>query len=82
MVTPEEIAKVLAGEVIKRDVLDGEDAVKAQARVKRFYGKAARKPREASKNGEAVSASEGDSVPDVEGTQECVEDASSPSCNP
>lgn len=46
LVTPEEISKVLAGEVIKRDVLDGEDAAKAQARVRRFYGKAARKSKE------------------------------------
>lgn len=46
LVTPEEIALVLANEVLKRDVLEGDDASKAQARVRRFYGKAARRPRE------------------------------------
>ncbi len=45
LVPPEEIAKVLASEVLKRDVIEGDDAAKAQARVRRFYGKAARAPR-------------------------------------
>lgn len=47
LVAPEEITKVLMSEVLKRDVLEGEDAAKAQARVRRFYGKAAKRPREA-----------------------------------
>jgi predicted type IV restriction endonuclease len=46
LVTPEEIGMVLANEVLKRDVLEGDDATKAQARVRKFYGKAARRPRE------------------------------------
>lgn len=46
LVAPEEIAMVLANEVLKRDVLEGDEAAKAQARVRRFYGKAARRPRE------------------------------------
>ena len=46
LVTPEEIGMVLANEVLKRDVLEGDDASKAQARVRKFYGKAARRPRE------------------------------------
>jgi len=46
LVAPEEITKVLMSEVLKRDVLEGEDAAKAQARVRRFYGKAAKRPRE------------------------------------
>lgn len=47
LVTPEEIAMVLTNEVLKRDVLEGEEASKAQARVRRFYGKTVRRPREA-----------------------------------
>ena len=43
LVTPEEIQKVLTTEVLKRDVLEGDDASKAQARIRRFYGKAVRK---------------------------------------
>lgn len=46
LVAPEEIVKVLTNEVLKRDVLEGDDANKAQARVRRFYGKAARRPRD------------------------------------
>jgi hypothetical protein len=46
LVTPEEIAMVLTNEVLKRDVLEGDEAAKAQARVRRFYGKANRRPRE------------------------------------
>ena len=46
LVDTEEISQVLANEVLKRDVLEGEEAVKAQARVRRFYGKATRKTRE------------------------------------
>jgi hypothetical protein len=41
------VAKVLTNEVLKRDVLEGDDAAKAQARVRRFYGKATRRPRDA-----------------------------------
>ena len=79
MVTHEEIARVLAGEVIKRDVLDGDDAIKAQTRVKRFYGKATRKPRDANKNGEAVSTGEADPVIEADGIQGESEDAPHPS---
>lgn len=46
LVTPEEIVMVLTNEVLKRDVLEGDEAAKAQARVRRFYGKATRRPRE------------------------------------
>jgi len=41
--SPEEIVSVLQNEVIKRDVLDGEAAKKAQAEVRRFYNKVARR---------------------------------------
>lgn len=43
LVTPEEITKILTNEVIKRDVLEGEDALKAKSRVQRFYNKEARR---------------------------------------
>ena len=39
-----EISKVLTNEVLKRDALEGEEAGKAQSRVRRFYGKTIRKP--------------------------------------
>jgi len=45
LVEPEDISRVLSNEVLKRDVVEGEEAAKAQARVKRFYCKSARKPR-------------------------------------
>jgi predicted type IV restriction endonuclease len=47
LVAPEEVVMVLTNEVLKRDVLEGDEAAKAQARVRRFYGKAARRPRDA-----------------------------------
>ena len=46
LVSPEEITKVLTNEVLKRDVLEGEDAEREQTRVRRYYGKAVRKQRE------------------------------------
>ena len=64
LVSPEEITKVLAAEVIKRDVLEGEDAVKAQSRIRRFYGKTARKAK-----GE-------ESAPALSDTQKTKEDVS------
>jgi len=45
LVAPEDIIHVLENEVLKRDVIEGEEAQKAQSRLKRFYGKTARKPR-------------------------------------
>ena len=40
LVAPEDIKLVLENEVLKRDVIDGDEAKKAQSRVKRFYRKA------------------------------------------
>jgi len=48
LVTPEEITQVLSNEVLKRDVLDGEEAAKAQSRIRRFYGKSTRRAEESS----------------------------------
>ncbi len=48
IVTPEEIIQVLSNEVIKREVLDGEEAAKAQSRVRHFYEKASRRTRKSS----------------------------------
>jgi len=42
LVTPEEITKVLANEVLKREILEGEEATKAQSRVRQFFRKAAK----------------------------------------
>lgn len=46
LVPPEGIAKVLTDEVIKREVLEGEEATKAQSRVRRFYGRSEKRPRD------------------------------------
>jgi predicted type IV restriction endonuclease len=46
LVSSEEISKVLTNEVLKRDILEGDDAVREQNRVRRFYGKTIRKQRE------------------------------------
>jgi len=48
LVTSEEIIQVLSNEVIKREVLDGEEAAKAQSRIRRFYGKTTRRAKETS----------------------------------
>lgn len=42
LVTHEDIIRVLENEVIKRDVIEGDEAQKAQGRVKRFYRKASK----------------------------------------
>jgi len=46
LVSPEEITKVLTNEVLKRDILEGDDAAREQNRVRRYYGKATRKQKE------------------------------------
>jgi predicted type IV restriction endonuclease len=46
LVEPEDISRVLSNEVLKRDVVDGEEAAKAQAKVNKFYCKAARKSKQ------------------------------------
>ena len=46
LVEPEDISRVLSNEVLKRDVVEGEEASKAQARVNKFYCKAARKSKQ------------------------------------
>jgi len=43
LVAPEDIIHVLENEVLKRDVIEGEEAQKVQSRVKRFYGKTTKK---------------------------------------
>ncbi len=43
-VTPEKIVKILESEVLKRDVLEGDEAAKARARVRKLYGKAKKTP--------------------------------------
>lgn len=45
-VSVEDISKVLVSEVLKRDVVEGEEAIKAQKRVSRFYGRAAKRSKE------------------------------------
>ena len=43
LVDPESIMQVLKNEVIKREVIEGDEAVKAQSRVRRYYSRASRK---------------------------------------
>ncbi len=43
LVESEEITKVLINEVLKRDVLEGEEAARAQSQVRKFYGKMGRR---------------------------------------
>jgi len=38
----------LESEVLKRDVIEGDDAAKAQSRIRRFYSKTSKKVKEAS----------------------------------
>ncbi len=49
-ITGEEICKVLKGEVLKRDVLEGDEAIKANNRIRKFYGKVARRAKSASED--------------------------------
>jgi hypothetical protein len=56
LVDVEEISQVLSNEVLKRDILEGDEASKAQARVRRFYGKSTRKQRETTEEKEPASA--------------------------
>lgn len=46
LVSVEEINKVLMTEVLKRDTIEGDEATKAQARIKKYYGKLARRTKE------------------------------------
>ena len=48
MVSQEEISKVLSNEVLKRDTIEGDEATKAQARIRKYYGKLARRTKESS----------------------------------
>lgn len=50
LVAQEDIVHVLENEVLKRDVIEGEEAQKAQSRLKKFYGKSARKPHDQGKD--------------------------------
>lgn len=45
LVSGDEVCKVLRDEVLKRDVLEGEEALKAHNRVRKFYAKSARRAR-------------------------------------
>jgi len=47
-VTSDEIIKVLTNEVLKRDVLEGEEASKAHSRVRKFYGNVAKRAKASS----------------------------------
>ncbi len=61
-VTPEEIKQVLENEVLKRDVIEGEDAKKAQSRVRRFYRKTSKENVEGSASDSLAAQDQPDSV--------------------
>jgi len=55
LVSQEEILKVLTNEVLKRDTIEGDDAVKAQARIRKYYGKLSRRTKEPTQADEVTS---------------------------
>ncbi len=79
LVTPDEITKVLMNEVLKREVIDGEEASRAQARVRRFYGRAAKRSRQttgeqqAPENREQSGPETSFSDQPMNGSQDCTE---------
>lgn len=67
LASPEEIIKVLTGEVLKRDVLEGDEASKAQARIKKYFSKIARRSKdnvEAGKNEDSADSIDSSSPQD------------------
>ncbi|MDD5191215.1 MAG: type I restriction enzyme HsdR N-terminal domain-containing protein [Dehalococcoidales bacterium] len=58
LVGTEEITEVLMNEVLKRDVIEGDEATKAQSRVRRFYGKVARRPKDTGNETESEASQE------------------------
>ncbi|MEW6087671.1 MAG: restriction endonuclease subunit R [bacterium] len=64
LATPEEIAKVLTDEVLKRDIFEGEEASKAQNRVRRFYDKATKRQREILTDKQSIEIQQNVSLPD------------------
>jgi len=62
--TQEELLQVLSNEVIKREILEGDDAIKAQARVRKFYGKLARRSKDVSQPGAENQKIEDPQVPE------------------
>ena len=76
LVTPEEIQRVLSTEVLKRDVIEGEDAEKAQTRIRKFYTKLSRR----AKNADETKPEEGiQAEPDLGSTGETPSPSSEPS---
>lgn len=63
LVTPEDIIRVLKNEVLKRDAIEGDEAQKAQSRVKKFYRKAAKETGEESAAETSVPPSQPQDVP-------------------
>jgi predicted type IV restriction endonuclease len=55
IVSPEEIQKVLTNEVLKRDIIEGDDALKAQARIRKYYGKLSRRTKDSVQSSEETS---------------------------
>jgi predicted type IV restriction endonuclease len=70
LVEPEDISRVLSNEVLKRDVVEGEEASKAQAKVRKFYCKSARKPRQQALDNATTDACQEPEPPETLPSQE------------
>lgn len=74
LASAEEILKVLTGEVLKRDVLEGDEASKAQSRIKKYYSKLAKRPKEVGPSGEEVDQNDAPlAAPDQEESKDTTE---------
>jgi hypothetical protein len=70
LVTGEEICSVLKGEVLKRDVIEGDEALKAHARLRKYYAKSARRARGTAEGKAPVQADEAGSAVAICQTEE------------
>ena len=69
LVLPEDISRVLSNEVLKRDVVEGEEASKAQARVNKFYCKAARQSKQRASDKSTTNACQETAPPETPPSQ-------------
>ena len=70
LASSEEILKVLSGEVLKRDVLEGDEAIKALSRIKKYYSKIAKRTKEPDDENNIEKETEDSSIPAPQDTQE------------
>ena len=61
---------MLSGEVLKRDVLEGDEAIKALSRIKKYYSKIAKRTKEPDDENNIEKETEDSSIPAPQDTQE------------